>query len=139
MVSDQPEIANARNGLAGQSRHVVGGVLAVIVGGLGLITERRHKRVQLGLGEAYDSEIKALAVERVQLGCEQLLVPASVERELVVGDDVGSALRRRKVIENDDRNSVEAELARRQQPAVARDDAALRVHQDRIGPAKLQD
>lgn len=139
MLADHPEIAQARDWLAGRNRHVVGCVLAVIVGGLGLITERRHQRVELTFGEAGERKVEAVAVKRMQFGREQFLVPACVERELVVGDHVGSTLCGRQVIENDDRNRIEPELARRQQPAVAGNNTAPRVNQDRVGPTELDD
>jgi hypothetical protein len=75
----------------------------------------------------------------VQLGGEHLLVPAGVERELVVGDDIGPVLRRREVVEHDHRHRVEPEPARRLEPSVAGDHGAVAGGEDRIGPAELHD
>ena len=66
-------------------------------------------------------------------------VPAGVERELVVGEDVGALLRLGEVGEFDHRHVGQPELARRQHPAVAGDDAVLAVDEDRVGPAELPD
>jgi hypothetical protein len=75
----------------------------------------------------------------MQFGYQQFLVPAGIEGKLVVSDDVSAPLRRREMIKDDNRHRIEAELARRQQPAVARDHHALGVDQDWVGPAELDD
>ena len=86
-----------------------------------------------------DEAQQPLAIQRMQFGCEQFLIPAGVQRELVIGDDVGAPLRRRQVTENDRRNGVEPELAGRQQPAVPGNDSTVAINQDWSGPSELHD
>jgi hypothetical protein len=50
---------------------------------------------------------------------EHLEIPAGVERQLVVGEHIGAALRRREVRQDDARHLVEAEQMRGERPAVA--------------------
>jgi hypothetical protein len=54
-------------------------------------------------------------------------IPAGVERQLVVGEHIGAALRRREVRQDDARHLVEAEQMRGEHPAVAGDNAVLFV------------
>ena len=70
---------------------------------------------------------------------EHLEIPASVERQLVVGEHIGAALRRREVRQDDARHLVEAEQMRSEHPAVAGDNAVLFVDQHRVGEAKFAD
>ena len=50
---------------------------------------------------------------------EHLEIPAGVERQLVVGEHIGAALRRREVRQDDARHLVEAEQMRGAHPAIA--------------------
>ena len=93
--------------------------------------------VELGGVEAERDEIDAEVFEVADLEREQLAIPASLLGELVVGDDVGTLLRLGEVRKLDHGDRVEAELLRRLEPAVARDDAALSVDEDRAGEAEL--
>ena len=69
---------------------------------------------------------------------QQRLVPAGVQRQLVVGQHVGALLRLAQTRELDHRHAVQPQLPGRQQPAMAGDDAVLAVDQDRVGPAELR-
>ena len=64
-------------------------------------------------------------------------LPARLQGELVVRDQVRPLLRLAQVLEPDHRHLGEPELARREQPAVAGEDAGVLVDQDRVGPAEL--
>ena len=64
-------------------------------------------------------------------------LPSRLQGELVIRDQVGPLLRLAQVLEADHRHLGEAELARREQPAVTGEDAALLVDQHRVGPAEL--
>src|SRR5436309_15609650 len=68
---------------------------------------------------------------------EHLEIPAGVERQLVVGEHIGAALRRREVRQDDARHLVEAEQMRSEHPAVAGNNAVLFVNQHRVGEAKF--
>ena len=71
------------------------------------------------------AEIEAGGVQRVQLGRQQLVIPARELGQPVVGDPVGAHLLRRQVRQPDDRHLGETQVVRRQQPAVAGDDLAV--------------
>ena len=59
------------------------------------------------------------------LSSRRIEIPAGVERQLVVGERIGAALRRREVRQDDARHLVEAEQMRGEHPAVAGDNAVL--------------
>ena len=102
-----------------------------------LAVRDRQQPLELGRVEADQVEIEALVPEPRQLRRQQLLAPAGLQGQLVVGDQVRPLLRLAQVLEPDHRHLGEPELAGRQQPAVAGEDAALLVDQDRVGPAEL--
>jgi hypothetical protein len=62
---------------------------------------------------------------------------AGLQGDLVVGQDVRPLLRLAQVLEPDDRDLGEAQLARSEQTTVAGKDAGVLVDQDRVGPTKL--
>ena len=97
------------------------------------------ERQDLVLAEAGQRQVEAEAFEIAELQRQQFGIPAGVERQLVVGDDVGALLRFREPGELDDGHFGEPELACREQPAVAGDDAVVAIDQDRVGPAELAD
>jgi hypothetical protein len=74
-----------------------------------------------------------------QLDPQQRLVPAGVQRQLVVREDVGALLRLGPAAGDHHRHLGDAELARRHHAAMAGDQPAALVHQDRCGPAPLAD
>lgn len=137
MAAEQPEIAGLRDWLARRRGRLVGDVFVAL--GFFFFAERRHQRFKLGVGKSRQSEVEALAVQRMQFGREQILIPARVERELVAGNHVGTPLRRGQMPEHHHRHGIDSEPACRQQPAVAGDYHAFGVDQDRIGPAELDD
>ena len=51
-----------------------------------------QQQIDLGERKAGDLDVKVDVDERLQLDREHLAVPAGVQRELVVGDNVGPAL-----------------------------------------------
>ena len=87
--------------------------------------------------EADQVEVEALVPQPSQLLRQQRVVPAGLQGELVVGDQVRPLLRLAEVLEADHRHLGEPELARREQPAVASQDPGVLVDQDRVGPAEL--
>ena len=131
MVTEQPEISWPGN----RVRWWFGN--DVFVGETVAVADRRQQLVELLGAEAGQPEVVAGAVQLVKLGGEQFLVPAGVERQLVVGDAVGAHLLRRQVRQADHRHRVEPEPARRQDAAVPGDHLELVVDQDRHGPAEL--
>ena len=114
------------------------GCVTGTAGGSGVSSSRgsacaeREQRVDLRSLEAEGGEVDAEFAEVRHLEREQLLVPAGLLGEAVVGEDVGALLRFAEVGELDHRHRGEAELARREHPSVAGDDAVVAVDQHRV-------
>ena len=68
-----------------------------------------------------------------------VVVPAGVQRELVVRDDVRALLRFGEVVQNNDGHLLELQLPGGKEPAVPGDDAAFGIHQDRVVETELGD
>jgi hypothetical protein len=68
--------------------------------------------------EADEAEIEIFVLKRSQLETLEFFIPASVERQLVVGENVGTFLALAEVIKDDDRHFSDLQLAGREQPAV---------------------
>ena len=116
------------------------GSLGNIVGiGEARIADGRAGRRVSSSPKPVSDRSKPSACQVAELERQQLRVPAGVQRQLVVGDDVGALLRLAQPGKLDDRHVCHAELAGRQQPPVSGDDAVLAVDQDRVGPAELAD
>ena len=115
MIAEEPDIAGNRDRLLGQLRHLVG------IGQAGIAV--RGEGRPLRLAEADQVEVEAKNLQLAQFEPEQFLVPAAVERQLVVGDRVGLLLRLGPADRHHDRDFGDAQLARRQHPAMTGDDA----------------
>ena len=89
--------------------------------------------------EAGEVAIDAHGDEIGDLGRQHHVVPAGIERELVVGQHIGPLLRLAQAAKLDHRNLVRLQLAGGKDAAVAGDDAVVAVDQDRVGPAELAD
>ena len=86
---------------------------------------------ELLVREADQAEIGAHRLEVGQFNLQQFHVPAGVQRELVVGDDIGALLRLAPAARDHHRNLSQAQLTRRQHPAMAGDQRAALVDQHR--------
>jgi hypothetical protein len=135
-----PQITGPRHRIAGRL-----GCFVIVVGtgrflvAFRLVVERGHQVGQFLVGEAGQPQVEAVAVEGMQFGGQQFLVPASVQGQLVVCQDIGAALSFGQVVEDQHRHGVEAKLFRRRQPPVAGDDVALAIGENGIGEAELDD
>ena len=89
--------------------------------------------------ESQDIELEVLGVEVSDEVRQCDLIPAGIERQLVVGDDQRLALRLRQMPQANDRDFPQLQALRGFQPAVPGNDRAVRIDQDRIGPAELPD
>ncbi len=89
--------------------------------------------------EAGKAEVEPEGAEIGHLRRQHRIVPARIEGEPVVGEDVGALLRLAHVPELDHRHHVQLELPCRQEPAVAGHHAIVAVDEDRVGPAELED
>ena len=95
--------------------------------------------LQLEFAEAGQPEVDAQALQLAQLERQQLLVPAGIQRQLVVGDDVGSPLRLGPAGRDHHRDLGEPQPLGRQHAPVAGDDRSGLVDQDRHRPSPLPD
>ena len=83
-----PDVAPADPGGGGLRESVVGRVIRLLGG------DGRQEGVDLRNREARDAEVEVevRGQQRPQLRGEQVLVPAGVERQFVVGEDIGALL-----------------------------------------------
>ena len=98
-----------------------------------------EEEVDLGEREAGELDVELEIDEGLQLDREDIAVPAGVQRELVVGDHVGPALRRAQVGQPERRHALQAEQLGGLDPAVTGDDLVLIADQDRVGEAEALD
>jgi hypothetical protein len=91
--------------------------------------------VDLAAGEAgqRDVDVDIDPGQLAELELQEVEVPAGAEGDPVVGQAQGALLGLRKTGEHDGRHLRHAERLRGEEPAVAGDDAARRVDQDRVG------
>ena len=68
-----------------------------------------------------------------------MLVPAGIQGQLVVGQHEGTLLVGSEMAEDNDRHMAVGELAQGQHAAMAGDDSAVRIDQNRIVEPKLGD
>ena len=76
--------------------------------------------------------LRSIVWPNVELG-----VPAGIQGELVVGEDIGAFLRLREVIENDHRHLGQANASGGEQASVSGQDSGSGVDQNRVGEAKF--
>ena len=114
----------------------------VVLGIAGLLRRQPlDQAVDLRDREAGDADVEAEIVgeERLQLLGQQVLVPAGVQRQLVVGEHIGPLLGRRHGLDADAGHRRHAEELRRLDPAMAGEDGVLGVDQHRVGEAEGPD
>ena len=80
MISDQPDVAGLRDGLAGCFRN------RLFVFRRGSVTVIRQQRFQFVVGEAHEPKVEAVLLQIGEFCGQDLFVPARVLRELVVRD-----------------------------------------------------
>ncbi len=66
-----------------------------------------------------------------------LFIPADVQRQLIVSDDIGPFLDLGQVCKFNARRGLEAEFLRGQDPSVPSDNSAARIDENRVGPSKF--
>jgi hypothetical protein len=82
-------------------------------------------------------ELEAFVCKSLQLLTEQFVIPAGIESQPIVGQDVRALLRIGKMAQYNDWHLLQLEVACGQQPSMAGDDASLRVNQDWICKSKF--
>ena len=98
-----------------------------------------ERQVDLGQREAGNGDIELKINQSLQFECQQPLIPAGIQRELVVGQDIGPPLLRRQMRQPQHRHLRHADLPGRQHPPVARDDLVIVADKHRIGKAEAAD
>jgi len=87
--------------------------------------------------EADQVDVEVLRLKRRKLCPEKIFVPACVERELIVGDDVSPLLCLAEMIQNDHGYLGQSQPPGGEEAAVAGDDARFGVYKDRVIEPKL--
>ena len=133
MFPNQPQIAGLSDRIGGSLRHHV-------------VCRRRRsvpgfvqQKPEFVLAEADGREVEVLPFQFGKLGAEQIVVPAALFRQPIVGDDVGAFLSFGKVVEDDDGNFREPQLAGGKKASVPGDDARSAVHQNGRVESELAD
>ena len=81
--------------------------------------------------EAGEVEIEVRLAQLLQLGAQQLVIPAGVLGDPVVGEAERPHLRLAQMLEPEHRHGVQLQLSDGQQPAVAADQHTAFIHQGR--------
>jgi hypothetical protein len=95
--------------------------------------------VNFGRRKTGELDVEVEGHEALQFDCQQLLVPARVQCELVVGQHIGSPLRLIEVSEAHRRHTFHADQLCGLDPPMARDDLAVLPDQHRVGKAEPAD
>ncbi len=143
--ADGPDISLARHRHHWRVRYVIGrigfiGVYTILrrrfcFGGRGIC----QQRIDLDVFEAGQRQFETRFGKLRHFERQHLLIPASVKRQPVVGDDQGALLRGGEMGQFDHRHLIQPQLACSSQTTVARDDAVVTINQDRVRPAIFDD
>ncbi len=134
MVADTPEISHSRD----CRRRTIdfGNYVFFVRLGAQLVDQE----VDFGGLKASDGDVEIqLDGELLQFEREELPVPSGVFCKFVVGNDIGADLGRRQMIDAHSRDIAKADELRGFDPAMACDDAAGAVDQDRIEEPEFHD
>ena len=129
MLAENPDIAQLRPWRYWEGRD------DLIIG----IGSRRENDVDLAGREAGQSRID-IDIDRsefAQFQLQDFKIPAGIESDLVVGDPQRSLLGLREAGQGDGRDLSKPHRPGSLKPAMARDDMALGISQNRIGEAEL--
>ena len=134
VLFQQPHVAQLANCLFLHGRHRVRIGLAFRRG-----VERGQQFVDIAKVEPGQPDVVPAVHQLAQIQRQHLVVPSGVQRQFVVGDDVGAFLRVAQVPQAQAWHVGPSQLPRGQHAPVAGDDAALAIDQHRIGKAELLD
>ena len=138
MRADGPDVARAGYRRGRNLRHVVGVVRRFVIRRFGFWFFCGGQQVlQFTVLEAGECQLVSGLGQLGQFQRQHLLIPARIQRQPVVGNDVGALLHGGQVRQFDHRHLGHAQLVRRRQPPVSRDDAVVAIDQDRVRPAVL--
>ena len=99
----------------------------------------RHDGGQLVFAESCQLQIKAKALQVCQFKAKHLIVPPSIQRQLVICDHVGLFLCIGQVAESDARDCINFHAACRHDSTVSCNDPPPPINQHRIGEAEFLD
>ena len=135
MRPELPDLAPVDPGGGGVREDLVGRVVRLLGG------DGRQEGVDLRNREARDAdvEVEVRGHQCPQFSGEQVLVPVGIERQFVVGEDIGALLGLAQVGELQTGHRRQIEEGRRGHAAVAGQDRARLVDQHRRGEAELPD
>ena len=131
VVAQDPEVARLADRVLRRLRDLVLGLIA-----RRLAVGQRQQPLQLRGVEADQVEVEALVPSHAS-SCASSASSQPACRASWLSARIRPLLRLAEVLEPDHRHLGEPELPRREQPAVAGEDAAVLVDQDRVGPAEL--
>jgi hypothetical protein len=92
----------------------------------------RLEGLQLLFGKPKQVNVEILGPQLLDLKLQDFLVPPSIQRELVVGDNESATLRLLQVIEHDDGDFLQPELTSSGQATVPSNDDAITADKDRV-------
>jgi len=127
-IVEQPQIADSAHR---DVTRLGNGVVILIV----LVLSQKFS--QLRIAEAGEGRIKTVLLECRQFLGEQFVIPSGIQREFVIGEDVGALLNFGEVIENDHRHLGQTRPQRPAQPGVSGQDAGPGLDQDGIGESEF--
>ena len=122
MSAQQPEIAGPGDRLLRR----LGDFVVVDVAGGAVCLQQAIDLVEI---EAREVEIELRLAQLLELDAQQVLVPAGVLRDPVVGDAESPRLRLAQMLEAEHRHRLQLQLSGGQQPAVSGDQYTGLVHQ----------
>ena len=130
-----PDLARVDPGWGGVREDLVGRIIRL------LGSDGRQEVVDLRNREARDAdvEVEVRGHQCPQFSGEQVLVPAGIECQFVVGEDIGALLGLAQVLDLQTGHRGQAQLGGRSHAAVAGQDRARLVDQHRHGEAELPD
>src|ERR1019366_653804 len=129
-AAQQPEVAGSGDRGCGNVRNFV------------LVDESRGGLLgqlarQFLVAETQQIQVEVFGLQGRQVFAEHLLVPARIERELVISDGQGAALNRGQVFQHDDRNFAHALRHGRPQAPFTSNEPALRPNENWVYEAEL--
>ena len=125
MRPEQPKITRSRDSLGGRLGN------RVLLLGRPARIESIEQAVDLVLGETEQIESDAVLLEPFQLGREQFVIPAGVERDAIVGKAKCARLSVRQVPEPNDRDLLQSKALGREDSTMTGDQNAALVDQAR--------
>ena len=94
---------------------------------------------ELLIREPGQHQVEVEALQIAEFNGQQFEVPAGVQRQLVIGDDICLLLGLAPALGDHGRDLGQAQLAGSRQTSVPREKSTVLINEDRVGPAPLAD